>query len=351
MNPPRRPDDEAPRPGDSIEEPPRRTPASAADSGRPPKAGDAARKTRRMPEEAPRRRGPSGGFYVECFLREVMINIRRNPMMSIASVSTVMVLAMILGFFVVVVMNLDALSQDLAGEMQVKAYMKASFRREDVGSFHASVLKVGHVEGVHFVSKETAFKRLKERLGTKITLDDLSGNPLPDAFEVRVDDPKFLEAVAAKVRKLPGVETVDFGRDVARKLMALNQVVRVVGLVILAMLFASTLLIVSNTIRLTVFARRKEIDIMQLVGAADWFIRWPFILEGVAQGLVGAGLAATIVDISYRLVVPQLHRTVPFLPILAPAEVLPVLNLGLVALGCAVGALGSLISVNRHLNA
>ena len=305
----------------------------------------------RRKERAPRRSGPSAAFYVECFLREVLINLRRNPLMSVASVSTVMVLAMILGFFVVVVMNLDSLSQDLAGEMQVKAYLAPKFQRAQAGSFHASLIRIGHVEGAHFVSKETAFKRLKERLGTKITLDDLSQNPLPDAFEIRVDDPKFLEAVAAKVARLPGVESVDYGRDVARKLMALNSVVRAVGLVILGLLFASTLLIVSNTIRLTVFARRKEIDIMQLVGAADWFIRWPFILEGVAQGLVGAALAATLVDVSYRLVVPQLHKTVPFLPILAPSEVLPFLNLGLVALGCAVGALGSLISVNRHLNA
>jgi len=303
------------------------------------------------PERIPLRRGPSGGFYLECFLREVLINIRRNPLMSIASVSTVMVLAMILGFFVVLVANLDALSQNLAGEMQVKAYMTADFQREQAGDFHATVVRIGHVEGTHFVSKETAFKRLRERLGTRLTLDDLSRNPLPDAFEIRVDDPRFLDDVAAKVARLPGVKTVDYGRDVARKLMALNQVVRVVGFVVLGLLFASTLLIVSNTIRLTVFARRKEIDIMQLVGAADWFIRWPFILEGMTQGLVGAAMAATLVDISYRLVVPQLHRTVPFLPILAPSEVLPLLNLGLVGLGCAIGAVGSLISVNRHLNA
>ncbi len=332
MNPPRFPEDES---QDSESLPPQE-----------PRHPSPHRK-----ERIPRRRGPSGGFYVECFLREVLINIRRNPLMSIASVSTVMVLAMILGFFVVVVMNLDALSQDLAGEMQVKAYMSSDFHREEAGSFHAAVVRIGHVEGIHFVSKETAFKRLRERLGTRITLDDLSQNPLPDAFEIRVDDPKFLDDVAAKVTRLPGVKTVDYGRDVARKLMALNQVVRVVGFVILGLLFASTLLIVSNTIRLTVFARRKEIDIMQLVGAADWFIRWPFILEGMAQGLVGAAMAATLVDISYRLVVPQLHKTVPFLPILAPSEVLPFLNLGLVGLGCAVGAVGSLISVNRHLNA
>lgn len=318
--------------------------------GRPPEPPKASPKTgqERIPR---RRRGPSGGYYLECFLREVLINIRRNPLMSVASISTVMVLTLILGFFVVLVANLDSLSRELAGEMQVKAYMSADFQREEAGAFHASLMKIEHVEGTHFVSKDTAFKRLRERLGSRITLDDLSHNPLPDAFEIRVDHPKALDVVAEKVARLPGVGSVDYGRDVARKLMALNQVVRVVGMVILGLLFASTLLIVSNTIRLTVFARRKEIDIMQLVGAADWFIRWPFILEGVTQGLVGAAMAATVVDVAYRLVVPQLHKTVPFLPILAPGEVLPFLNLGLVSLGCAVGALGSLISVNRHLKA
>ena len=182
-------------------------------------------------------------------------------------------------------------------------------------------------------------------------MNDLDGNPLPDSFEVPVDDPNFLEPVAQKIAQLANVATVDYGREEAYKLMKLNHVIRLVGFVILVMLFASTLLIISNTIRLTVFARRKEIDIMQLVGAADWFIRWPFILEGVTQGMIGSALAATLIDISYRIVVPQLHKSISFLPIMAPAQIMPFLNIGLVFLGCAVGALGSLISINRHLKA
>ena len=158
-------------------------------------------------------------------------------------------------------------------------------------------------------------------------------------------------SVAHKLAQLPHVATVDYGREEAQKLLRLNQIIHWVGLVILAMLLASTLLIISNTIRLTVFARRKEIDIMQLVGAADWFIRWPFILEGVSQGMIGAALAATLIDVSYRIVVPQIYKSITFLPILQPNEILPQLNIGLIALGCLVGALGSLISVNRYLKA
>lgn len=298
-----------------------------------------------------KRLGPSGGYYIECFLREVITNIRHNPMMSVASVSTVMVLALILGIFVIIVVNLDALATELTGEMQIKVYMDSNFNPEQVNTFKSHAYEIGHVVKVNFVPKDEAFRRLRQRLNAKLDLSDLDGNPLPDSFEVPVDDPNFLEPVAQKIALLANVATVDYGREEAYKLMKLNHIIRLVGFVILAMLFASTLLIISNTIRLTVFARRKEIDIMQLVGAADWFIRWPFILEGITQGVIGSALAATLIDVSYRIVVPQLHKSISFLPILAPAQIMPFLNIGLVFLGCAVGALGSFISINRHLKA
>ncbi len=304
------------------------------------------------PEEPPKKRlTPSGGYYIECFLREVITNIKRNPMMSIASISTVMVLALILGLFIIAIANLEALADELAGEMHIKVYMADSFNPENVNDFKAQANKIEHITRITFVPKDEAFKKLRERLNAKLSLDDLEQNPLPDAFEIPVDNPKFLEAVAYKLSQIEDVATVDYGREEAKKLMTLNHFVRIVGIVILALLFISTILIVSNTIRLTVFARRKEIDIMQLVGAADWFIRWPFILEGVLQGLIGSGLAAVLLDISYRMVVPQLQKSISFLPILEPNALLPYLIIGLIFMGMLVGALGSLISVNRYLKA
>ncbi len=304
------------------------------------------------PEEPPKKRlTPSGGYYIECFLREVITNIKRNPMMSIASISTVMVLALILGLFIIAIANLEALADELAGEMHIKVYMADSFNPENVNEFKAQANKIEHITRITFVPKDEAFKKLRERLNAKLSLDDLEQNPLPDAFEIPVDNPKFLEAVAYKLAQIEDVATVDYGREEAKKLMTLNHFVRLVGIVILALLFISTILIVSNTIRLTVFARRKEIDIMQLVGAADWFIRWPFILEGVLQGLIGSGLAAVLLDISYRMVVPQLQKSISFLPILEPNVLLPYLIIGLILMGMLVGALGSLISVNRYLKA
>ena len=114
-------------------------------------------------------------------------------------------------------------------------------------------------------------------------------------------------------------------------------------------LFLSTVLIVSNTIRLTVFARRKEIEIMQMVGAAEWFIRWPFILEGVLQGLLGSVLAAVVVGGSYAMVIPKLTETISFLPMVEAQSMLPTLLPILILNGAFVGALGSLVSVNKFL--
>lgn len=298
-----------------------------------------------------KRRGPSGGYYLECFLREVLTNMRHNPMMSVASISTVMILALILGFFVLIIANLESLADELAGEMQIKVYMSQNFNEKQINSFKSAAYDIGHVTKVTFVPKDEAFKKLRKRLSAKLDLDDLESNPLPDAFEVPVDDPSFLEPVAHKLAQIDNVATVDYGREEAQKLMKLNHIIRMVGLIILIMLFASSLLIISNTIRLTVFARRKEIDIMQLVGAADWFIRWPFILEGVTQGVIGAALASMLIDVSYRIVVPQLQKSISFLPILLPGAIMPYLNIGLITMGCLVGALGSFISVNRYLKA
>ncbi len=280
------------------------------------------------------------------FLREVVTNIRRSPLMCMASITTVMILTLILGYFTVLMVNLEALADTLIAEIQVVAYLDEDCDRL---SLARQLKRVHHVENAHFVSKETAFKQLVERMNGRIELDDVSRNPLPDAFEIRVDHADQLQEVAAKVEVLPGVAKVKYGEEVAHRMLAFNKLVRSVGVVVLSMLFFSTLLIISNTIRLTVFARRRDIEIMQMVGAAEWFIRWPFILEGVFQGVVGATLSAILVACTYQLVVPQLAVTVPFLPVLGPTLVLPSLLPGLILLGGLVGAMGSLVSVNRFL--
>jgi cell division transport system permease protein len=284
--------------------------------------------------------------YPAYFLREVYTNIRRSPLMSIASVTTVLVLTLILGYFTAIMANLEKLANSLLDEVQVVVYLEDDANKVSVGQ---QLQRIPEVTDSHFVSKETALNKLVERMKGRIDVNDLTRNPLPDSFELAVDDARHLELVAERARRVAGVSGVKYGEEIARRMLNFNALVRSVGVVILGLLFLSTVLIVSNTIRLTVFARRKEIEIMQMVGAAEWFIRWPFILEGVIQGLVGSIMAAALVGTSYAMVVPQLRETVVFLPVIPAATLLPQLVPALIFLGAFVGALGSLVSVNKFL--
>lgn len=278
--------------------------------------------------------------------REVFTNIRRSPLMSMASITTVLVLTLILGYFTIMMVNLEALAHSLLAEVQVVVYLGDEANQVSV---QQQLERIPEVTEAHFVSKETALKKLLERMQGRVEMGDLTHNPLPDSYELAVAKASDLEVVAARARGIAGVDSVKYGEEVARRMLSFNTLVRYVGVFVLVLLFLSTLLIVSNTIRLTVFARRKDIEIMQMVGAAEWFIRWPFILEGIVQGLVGSTVAAALVGGSYRMVVPRLMETVPFLPVLPASEVLPALLPGLLLLGALVGAMGSLISVNRFL--
>ena len=266
--------------------------------------------------------------------------------MSIASVTTVLVLTLILGYFTLVMVNLEALANSLLQEVQVVAYLDDDANQVSVAQ---QLERIPGVQQAHFVSKDTALKKLVERMQGRVQVDDLTRNPLPDSYEVAVGSADDLEQVAKRARRIAGVSSVKYGEEIAQRMLNFNALVRGVGVVVLLLLFLSTVLIVSNTIRLTVFARRKEIEIMQMVGAAEWFIRWPFILEGVLQGLLGSVIAATLVGGSYAMVVPKLMETVSFLPVVQADMMLKYLIPVLILNGAFVGALGSLFSVNKFL--
>jgi cell division transport system permease protein len=284
--------------------------------------------------------------YSAYFLREVVTNIRRSPLMSIASVTTVLVLTLILGYFTAVMVNLEALADSLLDEVQVVAYLDDDANQVSVSQ---QLERIPGVNRAHFVSKETALNKLVERMNGRVKVDDLTRNPLPNSYEVSVASADELETVAKRAQRIAGVSRVKYGEEIAQRMMRFNSLVRTVGVIVLGLLFLSTVLIVSNTIRLTVFARRKEIEIMQMVGAAEWFIRWPFILEGVLQGLLGSVIAATVVGSSYAMVIPTLTQTISFLPMVEAQVMLPMLLPVLVINGAFVGALGSLVSVNKFL--
>ena len=287
----------------------------------------------------------------EYFIKETYKSIRRNGFMSFASISTVAVSLLVLGMFLMIFLNTNNLAQYLESQVQVSVYMQDSATDKELAAVKEKLTKMPGVVKVTQVSKQQALERFKKRLGDQEQLLNSLGkdNPFPNSFEVQVDSPERIKVLTPQLSQLPKVETAKFGQEVVEHLFQLTKILRFGGILLVVFLAMATLFIISNTIRLTVFSRRKEVIIMKYVGATDWFIRWPFLLEGMTLGFFGAVVAFILINSIYSGLLERIHATLAFLPLLPTSPLLLYVDLFLLVAGTGIGALGSYISLRKFL--
>lgn len=287
----------------------------------------------------------------EYFIREVFHSLKRNNWMSFASVGTVAVSLFVLGVFLTIVLNMNRLASTLESEVQISVYLEDGVKEPERRELQQELDRMQGIESVRFVSREEAKERLSERLGDQKYLLDALGdsNPLPDAFELTVAQPDMVETAAQAIEQLEGVESAKYGQDVIQHLFDITRLIRLFGMALMVLLAGATLFIISNTIRLTVFARRKEVAIMKYVGATDWFIRWPFMLEGVVLGFVGGLLAALVLRSFYAAMAAKIYSTLAFFPLMPQYPFMNYITVAIVLAGMIIGAAGSAISLKRFL--
>ena len=287
----------------------------------------------------------------EYFVKETYKSIRRNGFMSFASISTVAVSLLVLGMFLMIFLNTNNLAQYLESQVQVSVYMQDSATAKELASVKDKLTKMPGVVKVTQVSKQQALERFKKRLGDQQQLLSSLGkeNPFPNSFEIQVDSPERIKVLTPQIGQLPKVETAKFGQEVVEHLFQLTKILRFGGIILVVFLAMATLVIISNTIRLTVFARRKEVIIMKYVGATDWFIRWPFLLEGMTLGFFGAVVASLFINSIYSGLFERIHATLAFLPLLPTYPLLLYVDVFLLVAGTGIGALGSYISLRKFL--
>lgn len=287
----------------------------------------------------------------EYFIQEVFRSLKRNNWMTFASIGTVTVSLFVLGVFLLLVLNMNRLASTLESQVQISVYLEDGVSEARKGSIQQEIEGLAGINDVTYVDRAEAEQRLRERLGDQGYLLDALGdeNPLPDSFAVTVEDPAFVETAAGTIGQFDGVEEARYGQDVATHLFDITRLIRIFGLVLMVLLCGATLFIISNTIRLTVFARRKEIAIMKYVGATDWFIRWPFLLEGVVMGFAGGLLSALVLRSFYAAMAAKIYDTLAFFPLLPQYPFMNYVTLAILAAGIFIGALGSTISLKRFL--
>lgn len=287
----------------------------------------------------------------EYFIAEVLRSLKRNNWMSFASIGTVAVSLFVLGVFLILVLNMNRMASTLESQVQISVYLQDDMKKSAIDDLEADITKMQGIETVKFVDRTEAKERLSERLGDQKYLLDALGdkNPLPDAFEITVTQPDMVETAAKAIERMDGVESAKYGQDVVEHLFDITRLMRIFGVLLMALLAGATLFIISNTIRLTVFARRKEIAIMKYVGATDWFIRWPFLLEGVVLGFVGGLIAALALRSFYAAMAAKIYNTLAFFPLMPQYPLMNYVTVAIMLSGMIIGAIGSTISLKRFL--
>ena len=273
-------------------------------------------------------------------------SIRRNGLMTLAAICNMAVSLAILGAFALVAVNLDHMASMQANSTVVTVDLA---KGADAQAVLAALSADARVAKARFVSKDEALDELAKKNRMDIGALKLLDNPLPDSVRVQATDPNQIGGIAAAAKAVRGVAEVRYGGQVTEKLLAVSRGVKKAGLILGIVLGFATLLVVNTTIRLTIYARRREVRIMQLVGATNWFIRMPFLLEGMFHGLIGGVAAATLLLVGYSFASDRIAQTLSFLDLILGARALAGFAVGITLCGLAFGAVGALMGLQRYL--
>lgn len=284
------------------------------------------------------------------YIRESLAGIVRNGWMSFASIGVVSLTLLMLGGFMLLNLNVEYLIEEIKDDIEIIAYVDETLSPQDVDELRVQLIQLPDTEEVRYVSKDDALERLREKMGDLVLgYGENRPNPLRDSFEIRTIVPENVPEVARRIQAMPGIARVDYGTEIVEKLFSFTAAVKWVGLAFMIGLGLTAAFLIANTIKLTVHARANEIMIMKYVGATEWFIRWPFLIEGILLGLFGALLPTLALMYLYEEVYLWASANLVFLPLMNPGTIFGNMSRLLMLLGGGIGCLGSLVSMRRFL--
>ncbi|WP_068620521.1 permease-like cell division protein FtsX [Paenibacillus tuaregi] len=293
-------------------------------------------------------------------LREGTKNVFRNGWMSVASITSIIVSLFILGVFILLVLNVNSFADEADSQVQISAFLNTKVDQKSIQDIQTEIGNMPEVSRVTFVPKSQGLKDFKQKLGDS-GKDLLEGyteatNPIPDTLKVEVVEPSTVPFVATKISALnekyknSPIYKVNYGKGTIEKLFKVTRAIRNIGFVFVIGLGVMAMFLISNTIRVTILARRREIGIMKLVGATNYFIRWPFFVEGGLIGLIGSVVTVVVLYVGYHQLVQSVSQdiTIPIHLVSLQSIGLPLAGL-LIGLGLLIGIWGSTVSIRKFL--
>lgn len=284
---------------------------------------------------------------------EAMKSMMRNRAMSIASIASIVCSLFILGLILSIVLNINNITEQAKAQFNtIQAFVDTTVAYEDVEVVRDEIETIEHVKSVTIETKTQAMENLKERWGDSAYLLEGIPNPLQDSVVVEIDDLAYSDQVFENMQGIENIDDIVYHDDIMKKLQDVSNFISTSGLVLMGVLMIIALFIISTTIKLTLYARRKEIFIMKYIGATNWFIRWPFIIEGMLLGIIGALVATGIIFALYGYVEGSAIRTSLSMfnyQLLSLQEIIKKIAIIFASTGVGIGTVGSLFSLRRYL--
>ncbi|MBR5228632.1 MAG: permease-like cell division protein FtsX [Firmicutes bacterium] len=287
--------------------------------------------------------------------KQAFKQIGRNKSMAFTSLFSITAMLLILGLFFILVVNVNLLTESAKDQFDtVEIFILDSATQEDISAMQADIEGQPYVSGVKYLSKEDAMTEMQGRWGDNAyLLEGLSENPLPRSLRITLDEVEDADSLVKYADKFSCIEDVKYNKTEVEKILKITNTIQIGALVIIAFLIIVSIVVVSNTVKLTVLARGREISIMKYVGATNWFIRGPFLAEGIIIGVLSAVISSALISGLYLLLTKGLSQQVL---VLFSAGLYPVMSMSVnlmiifLALGVSIGAMGSIISMRRFLD-
>ena len=293
---------------------------------------------------------------IKYFFSEAFSGVIRNRLMSIASIGTVAACIFMIVISYCELTNVDYMLTQIEESIGIAVFLEEDVNSDKVLEINDQLVNMEHVESVSYISPEDALQEMKESWDAEEILAgfDESNNPLTSSFEVSLDGIQYQSDVVSKIEQIEGVRKIRSSETETEFLVKRSNFLRLFGSVLILALAAISVVIITNTVKLSVFTRRTEISIMKYVGATDWFIRWPFVIEGIITGLVGAAIPIIVAWPLYNKLIDVIYAQIPMIRSIVTfkfgIDIFSVLLPVSLAFGALLGVLGSNISLRKHLN-
>lgn len=289
---------------------------------------------------------------INYFIVDALKSIKRNITVSFAAMLTVLVTFFVLGTFTLVGLNFNKTIEDVADKIEIKVYLQDDIKLVNQREVEIKLAEQEGVKAVTYESKDEAFTKLKKDLeGNSGMLEgySLENNPLASSYIVTLEDASYAGDVSKAVEDMTGVESITNQQELIEKISNVVDFVQILGIVLFFVFIGVSIFLIMNTIKLAVYSRRREVGIMKFVGATDWFIRWPFVIEGMIIGVVGSLLATAILYFIYRGVFGFIASNLLIANLVPVSFVLTTLLGGFLLGGIVVGAIGSIAALRKFL--